>query len=194
MVVQRTMTIDQFLPGACPAAQQQQTQGRNQPPLTTRTRKRQRTANQPPRGLEETSPRTPLVSTSTAIVIREPTCGTRPTMQVGSNVAASSSHPAVGWHTNFRLWNEPLSVTSSVRSWAQGKGAQIARSLRQGLQLLEDVHFFSDGSDGSLATRLQWHSIAVIHQGMSQYLGCGCQEVCVEKHSNKIWSTRIPSI
>ena len=54
-------------------------------------------------------------------------------------------------------------MAASVRSWAQGEGGQIAQSLRQGLQLLEDVHFFSDSSGESLATRLQWHSIVVIH-------------------------------
>ena len=54
-------------------------------------------------------------------------------------------------------------MTSNVRNWALGEGGQIARSLWQGLQLPEDVHYFSDRSDEALATRLQWHSIAVKH-------------------------------
>ena len=54
-------------------------------------------------------------------------------------------------------------MTSSVRNWALGEGGRIARNLWQGLQLPEDVHYFSDGSDEALATRLQWHSIAVKH-------------------------------
>ena len=53
MVVKRTMTIDQFLLGAHLVTQQQQTQGRNQPPSATHTHKRQRTANQPSRLSED---------------------------------------------------------------------------------------------------------------------------------------------
>ena len=52
-------------------------------------------------------------------------------------------------------------MTSNVRNWALGEGGRIAWNLWQGLQLPEDVHYFSDGSDEALATRLQWHSIAV---------------------------------
>ena len=39
----------------------------------------------------------------------------------------------------------------------------MAQSLTQGLQLPEDVHFFSGTNDESLTKRLQWHTIAVTH-------------------------------
>ena len=77
-------------------------------------------------------------------------------------MASSSTRLAIGWKTIFRLGNEPLPVTLSVRTWAQGEGAQVAQSL-EGLQLPKDVHFFSGGADESLAVRLQWHTIAIIH-------------------------------
>ena len=54
-------------------------------------------------------------------------------------------------------------MTASVRTWAQGKGARVTRSLGYGLQLSEDVHLFSGGVDESLSSWLQWHTIAVMH-------------------------------
>ena len=130
--------------------------------MATRTRKRQRTANQPPRLSGDTSLRTPTPA-SGGIVIQEPTGGARPTVRVGSNVASSSSRLVVGLQTFFRLRNEPLPMMTNFRSWAQGEGGRVARSLGQGLQLPKDMHFFLSNTDESLATRLQWHTIAVIH-------------------------------
>ena len=45
----------------------------------------------------------------------------------------------------------------------QDEGGRDAQSLAQGLLLLEDIHFFSGGTDESLANRLQWHIIMVVH-------------------------------
>ena len=91
-------------------------------------------------------------------------------MQVGSNVASSSSPPAAGWKTTFMLENEPLPVTSTIRNWAQGKGGQIAQSLEQALQLPNDVKYFASGSDEALVVRLQWHTIAVLILSFSYFL------------------------
>ena len=108
------------------------------------------------------------------IRIREPTSDTRPTAQVESNVT-SFSWPEVGWQITFRLENEPFLVTASIRTWAQGEGGRIARSLAQGLLLPEVVHFFLGGTDGSLANRLQWHTIVVIHYPIFSLLyKCTC--------------------
>ena len=63
MVVRRTMTADWFLPSARPAQHQQQTQCRNQPSLATCTRKRQRTADQPPKVSRDAPLRTLYFST-----------------------------------------------------------------------------------------------------------------------------------
>jgi len=97
------------------------------------------------------------------VVIQEPFGRAHPTRQLESNVASSSTHPTVGWQTIFRLGNEPFPMTASVRTWAQGKGARVTRSLGYGLQLSEDVHLFSGGVDESLSSWLQWHTIAVMH-------------------------------
>ena len=61
-------------------------------------------------------------------------------------------------------------MTSGGRNWASGEGRRIARSLGQGLQLPEDVHYFFDGSDEALATWLQWHSIAITRLTCLVYL------------------------
>ena len=45
----------------------------------------------------------------------------------------------------------------------QDERGRVAQSLAQGLLLLEDVHFFSGGTDKSLANWLQWHTIMVVH-------------------------------
>lgn len=107
--------------------------------------------------------RTPPASPPGDLVIWKPTNASRPTVQVGSNIVSSFSRPAVGWKTIFRLNNEPLSVMASVRNWAQGEGCRVAQSLRHGLQLSKDVHFFSGSHDESLVAWLQWHTITVIH-------------------------------
>lgn len=59
------------------------------------------------------------------------------------------------------LGDEPLTVTSTIRNWSSRGGGWIAWSLRQALQLLNDVRYFSESSDEALAVRLQWHTIAV---------------------------------
>jgi len=64
---------------------------------------------------------------------------------------ASSSRPEVGWQTTFRLGNEPLPMTASIRTWAQEEGGRVAWSLAWGLLLPKDVHFFSGRTDESLA-------------------------------------------
>lgn len=61
-------------------------------------------------------------------------------------------------------------MNSGGRNWASGEGRRIARSLGQGLQLPEDVHYFSGGSDEALATWLQWHSIAITRLTCLVYL------------------------
>jgi len=58
-------------------------------------------------------------------------------------------------------------MIASVKTWAQGEGGCVTRSLAQGLILPEDVHFFSGSTDESLATQLQWHTIAVMHHFFS---------------------------
>lgn len=74
-----------------------------------------------------------------------------------------SSRQEVSWQTIFRLGNEPLLVTASVKTWAWGEGWRVARSLAQGIFLPKDMHFFSGKIDRSLANWLQWHAIAGIH-------------------------------
>lgn len=159
-MVKRTMTINRFLLDARSATQQQQTQSRNQTPLAAHSLKRQRTADQPPRVSRDAPP--PLAWAVGGIVIWEPTGGARLSAQVKSSVT-SSSRPIMGWQAIFKLRIEPLPVTASVRSWAQGEGGRVTQSLGQGLQLLEVVHFFSGDTDESPATRLQWHTIKVIY-------------------------------
>ena len=125
------MAADRFLPGGHPAAQQQQPQDREQPPLAPHNRKRPRHTDQPLRRPKETPLRTPLASTVTVVVIREFASDARPTVQVGSNVASSSSPPIVRWQTTFMLGNEPLPMTFTIRNWAHGEGGRISRSLGQ---------------------------------------------------------------
>ena len=115
MVTRRTMTMERFTPSACPSAQQQQAPGRDQHPPTTRTQKRQHITD-PPRVQEEAPSRTPPVAVTGCLVIREPTGGARPTRQLGSNVASSSTHSVVEWQTIFRHGNEPPPMTASVRT------------------------------------------------------------------------------
>ena len=74
---------------------------------------------------------------------------------------ASTSRFEAGWQATFKLGNKPLLVFANVRTWAQGERGWVAQSLVQGLLLPEDVQFFLDGTDGSLARRLQWHTIVV---------------------------------
>lgn len=154
--------------------------GGQTPPLpTAHTRKRQRTTDQSPRTLGDAPSRTPPQA-SDKITIREPTSDTQPTAQVETNVT-SSSQQETGWQTISRLDNDPFPVTASVRTWAQGEGGWITRSLAQGLLSLEDVHFFSGGADELLANRLQWHTIAVIFYP-TLYVGAFCR--CVIKSRN----------
>ena len=115
MVTKRTMTMERFIPSARPSAQQQQALGRDQHPPTTRTQKRQRITD-PPQVQKEAPSRTPPVAVTGGLVIREPTGGARPTWQLGSNVVSSSTHSVVEWQTIFRLGNEPLPMTASVRT------------------------------------------------------------------------------
>lgn len=133
MVVKRTMTLDCFMPSACPAAQQQAPQGRSQtpsPPPPARSRKRQGITDQPSKGSRDAPPKTPPARTFGGIVIWEPVNAARPTAQMRSNVA-SFSWPEVGWQAVFRLRNEPFPVTASVRTWAQGEGGGSLRVWRR---------------------------------------------------------------
>lgn len=82
------------------------------------------------------------------ITIQELTGDARPTAQAGSNVVPFS-RLKVGWQTTFKLGNELLPITASVRTRAQGEGGRIARSLAQGLLLPEDVQFFMGRTDRS---------------------------------------------
>lgn len=59
------------------------------------------------------------------------------------------------------LGGKPLLVFASVRLWAQGEEGRVAQSLVNGLLLLEDIHVFVDAIEGSLAKRLQWHTVAI---------------------------------
>lgn len=59
------------------------------------------------------------------------------------------------------LRDEPLPVTSTVRNCSTKEGGWIAWSLRQALQLSNDVCYFSGGSDEVVVVRLQWHTIVV---------------------------------
>ena len=54
---------------------------------------------------------------------------------------ASSSWTEATWQIAFKLGNEPLSVSASIWMWVQGEGG-------------EDIQFFSDGTEESLARRL----------------------------------------
>ena len=144
------------------------------PPPSSHSRKRQRTTEQPPKVSGDAPSRTPRPRVFGGITIREPTSDARPIAQVRSNMA-SSFRPEVGWQTTFRLGNEPLLVAVSIKTWAQSEGGWIAWSLAQGLLLPKDVHFFSGWTDGSLANKLQWHTIAVIHYPFfSSLYKCTC--------------------
>ncbi|KAK9987703.1 hypothetical protein SO802_027942 [Lithocarpus litseifolius] len=79
--------------------------------------------------------------------------------QTGLQVA-SSSRAAPAWCPSFILNGKPLPSTTSVRVWDKGEGGRVAQSLARDLLLPEDVHVFYDGTDKSLARRLQWHTIA----------------------------------
>lgn len=111
MVVHRNITAARFLPGGRLAAQQQQ-----QTPSPPCNRKRPCETEQTQRRPKETPSRIPPALAIIAVVIREPTSGTRPTVQVGSNAASSSSLLAAGWHTTFLLSSEPLLMASTVRN------------------------------------------------------------------------------
>ena len=106
-------------------------------------------------------PRTPPTLTMAPLTIWEPGTNSLPTVEVGSNIASYSAPPPVGWQSTFMLGDSPLPVTANLRNWSAEKGGRIARSLGQALQLPNDVHYFSDGTDEVVATRLQWHTIAV---------------------------------
>ncbi|KAK9990368.1 hypothetical protein SO802_025353 [Lithocarpus litseifolius] len=97
---------------------------------------------------------------SGGIVIWEPTGGSQHVVHGVPGQASSSRQPAT-WQPTFMLGSEPLPATASLRLWAQGEGGRVAHSLASGLMLLEDVHFFRDGTEDSIAKRLQWHTVAV---------------------------------
>jgi len=66
------------------------------------------------------------------------------------------------WQPTFKLGDGPLPTSANIKAWAQGQEGKVAKSLVHGLLLLEDIHFFSDGTEDSLAWQLQWHTVAVI--------------------------------
>ena len=88
------------------------------------------------------------------------------------------------WHLNFKFGDEPLPTSASIRTWAQGQGGQVAQSLVHGLLLPEDVQFFSEGTEESLARRLQWHTIVVIlHLSLSHLFDvCACSILPYTNH------------
>lgn len=149
MVVHQNMTVDRFLPDGLPNVQQQV------PPLPApRGWKIPRNASQPSKRLEHVPQRTPPALTTTAVAIREPVSSARPPVQVGSNVASSLAPPITRWQSIFMLGDEPLLVTSSIRNWFAEEGGWIAWSLRQALQLPNDVRYFADGYDEAIVVIL----------------------------------------
>ena len=74
---------------------------------------------------------------------------------------ASSSRAAPAWQPSYILDGRLLPSDASVHVWAKGAGGHVAQSLARGLLLPEDVRAFEEGTDESMARRLQWHTIAV---------------------------------
>nr|POF09210.1 hypothetical protein CFP56_41204 [Quercus suber] len=93
-------------------------------------------------------------------------------MEVGSNIASSSTPPPVGWQSTFMLGDSPISVIASLRNWSAGEGRRIAWSLGQALQLSNDMHYFSNDTDEAVAARLQWHIIAVRLNPCLSFISC----------------------
>ncbi|KAL0013011.1 hypothetical protein SO802_000080 [Lithocarpus litseifolius] len=160
MVTRKTLTVDRFLPGPRQQGQQQQARARDRspPPPPARQKKKQRVEDPPPRRQGDASSKTPP-RPSGGIVIREPAGSSQPAIR-GVAGRASSSRQAPSWQPTFSLGNEPLPATASLRLWAQGEGGRVAHSLASGLMLPADVQFFRDGTEESIAKRLQWHTIA----------------------------------
>ncbi|KAK9999238.1 hypothetical protein SO802_018841 [Lithocarpus litseifolius] len=155
MVARRTLSVSRFMPGAQQSVAQpgtlaQQTPTPPAPPV--RARKRQRAAEQEPIDTGDVPVRTPPRSPA-GTEIREHVA------QTGLQVA-SSSRAAPAWCPSFILDGKPFPSTASVRVWDKGEGGRVAQSLARGLLLPEDVHVFYQGTDESLARRLQWHTIA----------------------------------
>ena len=96
MVTKRTLSIDRFLPGAHLAIQPQKTLAKDRTlplPSSGRAKKKQRIGD-PPKVPSDALSKTPPRA-SGGIVIREPTGASRPTAQVGTNVASFSRPVAV---------------------------------------------------------------------------------------------------
>ena len=106
-------------------------------------------------------PRTPPAPTVAPLTIWEPGTNSLPTVEVGSNIASYSAPPSVGWQSTFMLGDSPLQVITSLRNWSAEEGGKIARSLGQALQLSNDVHYLSNSTNEAVATKLQWHTIAI---------------------------------
>ena len=98
MVAKRTLSIDWFLPGAHLATQPQKTLAKDQtppsPPLSSSCAKKKQRIGDPPKVPSDALSKTPPRA-SGGIVIWEPTGASRPTAQVGTNVASFSRAVAV---------------------------------------------------------------------------------------------------
>ena len=64
---------------------------------------------------------------------------------------ASSSQTVPNWQPTFTLGDGPLPTFASIRTWDKGEGGRVAQSLVHGVLLSEDIQFFSDGSEESIA-------------------------------------------
>ena len=126
-------------------------------PWTKNTSKCQRSSERP----KDAPSRTPPALTMAPLTTQEPGTNIHPTVEVGSNIASSSTPSPIRWQSTFMLGNSPLPMTASLRNWPTGEGGRIAQSLGQALQLLNNVHYFSYSTDEAVASRLQWHTIAV---------------------------------
>ena len=116
------MTVDRFLPGAFPATQSQQPQGKGRTPLLPsvgRAKKKQGIDNQSPRIPNDAPSKTPP-RPSSEIVIWELVGDSRPTAQVEIDVA-SFSRLEIHWQPTFKFGDGPLLATASIRTWDKGQ-------------------------------------------------------------------------
>ena len=101
--------------------------------------------------------------------------GPRPAAWGGIEVA-SSSLTVPNWQPTFTLNNEPLPASASIRTWDKGEGGRVAQGLVHRVLLPEDVQFFSNNFEESIARQLQWHTIAVISSHSFSHLFCCTSE------------------
>lgn len=99
-------------------------QGKGQTILASEGRKRKCTTEKTNPVLGDASLKT-LPYAKGGLKIQETTGVSGPEVQAGANVA-TSSQPEVSWQPIFRLGDEPLLASASIRTWAQGNEGQIA--------------------------------------------------------------------